>query len=327
MLSELIKNGQRQVESLSNDLFPFLPENIKDGLSFAFNRAMKVVGLGQLELEIKRVHAGVDISYLQGGPQYGETILFLHGFSDSKFGFVPAAKELTDNYNLIVPDLPGFGESEKPDHLEFHLEQYTSWVLALMVRLGLKDIHLAGNSLGGAIAASVALARPDLIKTLTLTGSAGAMGDEPTGVYHDIQEGRNFFAIDNVGDFDHIMNTLFYRTPRLPQIVKHYMFKKFLTKRSWYDRLMNELSYGVISQEEGDIERDYLLNDRLKEISVPTLLIWGDSDRLFPLEIARIFEQNISGSMLVVFKKTGHMPQVERPGRFAEALKNFISAN
>ena len=324
---KIIKDAQRQVGELSNQIYPHLPEEVKDMLSQGFNRLMKMVGRNSLEVLSKRIHAGVDISYLHAGSGNSEKVLFLHGFSDSKYGFVPAAKELKDHYEIFVPDLPGFGESERSDRYAFNLEQYTSWMLAFMVRLKLKKVHLVGNSLGGAVAASVAHAKPDLIKSLTLVGSAGVMGEQPVGVYNDIRQGRNFFAINHEDDFNRIMGTLFYHKPELPEIMRHYMYKKFLSNKDWYDRLMNELTHGLLEAHDEDIDEKLLLNHKIKELTMPTLLIWGDTDRLFPLEIAQIFEKNIPNAKLEVFKKTGHMPQVERPGKFAKTFKAFTTVN
>ncbi len=315
------------------NIFKQFPDTVQDSVDYFARDIERAATLYVVGLEHKKLKTeNFTWHYLENKKnntnQKKETILFLHGFSDNKYSIAIAARELVKKYNIISIDLPGFGDTDKPWEEKYTLQNYHDWVIEFIIAKGITNFHLMGNSMGGAIAASLAADHPDLFKSITLIGSAGIMGDELVGIYKMIKEGENIFAIENMDDFNKLMQTVFTKPPYIPFILKNYKLRKFLANRKWYEKVLDDLTGGLLNESVTvhNFDRATFLNEKVKNIKKPILLIWGSDDKLNPPALGELYNNLIKDSKLVIIQNTGHIPQIESPVCFVKEFNNFISS-
>ena len=263
------------------------------------------------------------IKYLEfGRPQYPKMIL-LHGLSDSKDNFISLAHSLATRYHILVPDLPGFGESEKPTNVKYDLPQFSGWIFKLAAKLNFDRFILVGHSLGGAISCEMAHENPSKIQRLILIGAGGLIPDnDGDNLYEKIFRGENPFEISTYVEFATFMKLLFAKPPFAPLPVKNYLFMRYKSNKTWYHRIFSDL-LGDISTEAMIKKRKREQLQRIGTIATPTLIIWGKYDGLFPPSIGKLFHETIKDSRLVIFENSAHMLQAEEPQRIQRLIRQF----
>jgi pimeloyl-ACP methyl ester carboxylesterase len=242
------------------------------------------------------------IRLMRGGA--GDPLVYLHGASGASW--LPFLQRLTKHFDVIAPEHPGFGESDTPDWLD-NIHDLAYFYLDLFEELKLKDAHLVGNSLGGWIAAELAVRSTQHLASLTLAGSAGlyvpGAAQVDAFLVSDEQRLHDFFY-DQDKAKDMIARVL---SPELEDVALKN--RTTTAKLSWQPR-----------------SHDPDLHKWLHRIDVPTLLIWGDTDRLFPKEHALTYQRLVPDAELVMVPNCGHVPQIEKPDAFVAALESFIGA-
>lgn len=263
------------------------------------------------------------IKYLEVGKNNKETVVIFHGFSDSKDGFLEVARILGKKYHLIIPDMPGFGENKQDGNYEYNLKQYSSWMNTFLKKIDIKNFHLIGHSMGGAIACNLAHDFPEKISSLAIMCGGGVVTFPLVGIYKTLSEGKNIFAISTREDFKVFLSTNFYKPPFMPNSVKYFIYKRFCSNSEWYTKVMNDL----IGQVEIDkLDPEKFLNDKLKKISIPTLIVWGEKDALFPPEsIAKEYQNLIIGSELKIIPNAGHCINIESPRELCVHFQDFFT--
>jgi len=251
--------------------------------------------------------AGVDLKIIRGGS--GEPVLILHDEMGNP-GWLKFHQGMAKSHSVIMPQHPGFGESERLDWV-MNMRDLAGWYLEALDDLGLEQVNLIGSSLGGWLAAEMATMCPQQFKKLVLVGAAGVK--PPEGEIFDIfqvlaREYLEFSLYDPAN------------TPEFPAICP--------------DEPSPELLDAWDSAREGACVlswRPYMhypnlphLLSRLKRL--PTLIIWGREDPIVPLSAGELYHSSIPGSKLVVIDKCGHRPEVEHPDRMAEIVSEFLSA-
>jgi pimeloyl-ACP methyl ester carboxylesterase len=242
------------------------------------------------------------IRLMRGGS--GEPLIYLHGASGACW--LPFLQTLTQNYDVIAPEHPGFGESDNPDWLD-NIHDLAFFYLDVIEALNLDPVHLVGNSLGGWIAAELAVRNTQRLASLTLAGSAGLY-------VADVEQMDSFLATD-----EQRMRAFFYNPKRAEA-----MIARVLDPKQEETALRNQATVAKLVWQPRS--HDPHLGKWLHRIDVPTLLIWGDHDRMFPIEHAQAFAKAIPGAELVVIPKCGHVPQIEKPDEFVAALETFLGA-
>lgn len=170
----------------------------------------------------------------------------------------------------------------------------------------LAPVALCGNSLGGHVALRLCLARPEMIDCLVLTGTSGLY--EHTVESVPVRPDKRFIKEQ--------MDGVFYN-------------KKFVTEAAIdeiYQILTNRMNVLNIIHAARSAKRDNMLH-LLKEIKVPTLLLWGEDDQVTPLDVAEVFQKNIPNSTLVSIKNCGHAPMIEHPEWFAGEVDKFLKVH
>ncbi len=283
--------------------------------------ARQWIGASVHELDLK---AG-RLRYWKTGNQNAETILYFHGFGDSMDGIYPFALHLTKHFNLVVPDLPGFGQSFKRKDLPHNYESYAEWIAEFAEAAALGPVHVVGNSLGGAFAMMFAQKRPDLVQSLTLINSAAITDFKNPSIYDEFLAGEIMFQVKTVEEFDRFWRRVFHRPPVLPPFVKDYLLRNFRENHEWYGHLIKQM-FADIPGKNHPRYKDLFMNQHMAKIKVPTLIIWGDRDSLFPLSFGQRGHKLLRNSRMVVLEGVGHAPQVEVPGLVARHLREFIGS-
>lgn len=249
---------------------------------------------------------GYTFPYYEGGT--GETLVMIHGFGDSKISFVQCAKWLVPKYHVVLPEVPGFGDTAHDVKLTYDTRSQAERFHTFFHQIGLKKFHIAGNSMGGHITASYALLYPEDVLSVILIDASGMKISEEEP-YKDAEKSAGTPA-----EFDAYMDQLFVKKPPIPDSFKRYFIKQAQKNLAWQNRIRADIRTGP----------DIYLNDRIGTIKAPALVLWGDKDQLIELAVGEAFHAAMPGSQFVVFKDCGHSPQYERPQETAEAILTFL---
>jgi pimeloyl-ACP methyl ester carboxylesterase len=248
--------------------------------------------------------SGCRIRVMRGGA--GAPLLMLHGGGGAGI-WLPCMAELAKKFDLIAPEHPGFGASDTPPWLDT-VGDLANFYLDFLDQLDLNGVHLVGSSLGGWIAADLAVRNASRLASLTLIGAAGihVPGVEQVDTFLSGEEQR-------VRDLFHdqeLAEAVVANSERSGQEDVALKNRATTAKLTWQPR-----------------SHDPQLQKWLHRIKVPTLLIWGDHDRLFPKEYAFAYERLIPGAKVVIIPDCGHLPQVEKADEFVAELEAFIGAS
>jgi len=250
------------------------------------------------------------IVYLEGGK--GEAIILLHGFGDSKDCWTKFARGLTKKYQVIAPDLPGFGESTKNVNSKYDIASQVKRIHEFAKQLGIKKFHIAGNSMGGLISGIYTADYPDQVLSLGLLDAGGVADREPSEIAKKIVNGSNPLIIEVTGDYDTLLNFMFYKAPSIPGVIKRQLAAESYASREFNKKVFVEALPGN------------QLELRFKDIKTKTLVIWGDTDRVFPASSAKVIQQGIKGSKMIIIKECGHLPMTEKPFETAKYYEEFL---
>lgn len=302
--------------------------------SIAF-RAKAKAGEAMVEAFSKKIgnRLGVSLHTHQGPPlmawakigsEKKETLVLIHGFGDRKESFYFISKFLNEKLNLVIPDLPGFGNSGMDPDLVYNLDNYIDWLGRFIEENGLDSFHLAGCSMGGAIAAKFAAQFPSKVKSLSLVDPAGFYLPGKHSIYDEALAGSNIFHINSPGDFETLQSRIFRKSPLIPTCVKEFMILKAMGDRKWLTKIFDELvdmdsiKSGKISLEQAS------LNHLCKDIPMPVMLFWGRHDSLLPWKTAPFVEELFPRARVHIFEEYGHVPHLEGPQHLAKHMLNFI---
>jgi pimeloyl-ACP methyl ester carboxylesterase len=242
------------------------------------------------------------VHYLEAGQ--GPVLVLVHGLGASAESWRDSIRYLARGYRVVALDLPGYGKSDKP-RSNYSIEYHAAALNDFIDALGRDKVALVGNSMGGWIAAMVALKNPEKISHLILVDSAGLRRDAAASPIN--------------------------LNPATKEEMRALLLALFSNKSLVTEKLVNdqwEYRKDIRSTVQATLEsfkaKLPLLDERLKDIKIPTLIIWGRDDALIPLEYAEKFAKGIPGSKLVVIDSAGHIPQVEKPAVFYRAIKGFV---
>ena len=253
-----------------------------------------------------------DIFYLEGGK--GDTIVLLHGYTANKDAWLQFAEFLIPKYHLVIPDVPGFGESTKIPETAYTIAFQAEMLDKFVSALGLSKFHLAGNSMGGMISGFYSANYPTKVMSLGLFNTGGVMSCEKSELFKLLEKGENPILFETVEQQDRIIRLVFAQPPAMPK-----QFKKVMLKRAIEDKPFNEKIFNDFF-----VEEPYLLEKDLPKISVNTLILWGDKDGLVDVSCVKPLEQGLKNSTTVVMENCGHAPMIERPEEAANHYLSFI---
>jgi pimeloyl-ACP methyl ester carboxylesterase len=245
---------------------------------------------------------GATISYLRGGS--GEPLLFLHG-AGGIGDWAPWMDTLAASYDLIVPDHPGWGRSDMPDWFD-NVHDLAYFYLDFMDELGLQQVNIAGSSIGGWIACEIGIRNTAHLKTITLVDPAGlrVKGVQRFDIFLASHEAHTRALY-----YDQTIAEELLAVPLEGDAIDLHLRNRYASARvGWQPRLY-----------------DPHLAKWLHRINRPTLVVWGEHDRIFPLAMQAEFVQLIPGAKAATIAECGHLPHKECPAAFADHLNRFIA--
>jgi 2-hydroxy-6-oxonona-2,4-dienedioate hydrolase len=265
---------------------------------------------------------GLLIRYLTAGE--GPPLLLLHALGESALDWRWVLSDLARTHRVYAPDLPGFGDSAKPaaDYSPAFFERFAA---AFLDALEVERSAVIGNSLGGLIALRLALSESSRISALALIDSAGLGREVSSALKWPALPGYGEAAITlsktPLGATQRAwlrIPLLFARPERVPPewIEEQY-------RLSQLPGFSQAVVAALRAQVDPGGQREVLL-DRLPSLEIPTLVVWGESDRIFPVSQARDAVAHLREGSLELVPDCGHLPHVERPKRFVAALDRFL---
>ncbi len=313
----------KDIEILFDRMYSVIPDKLQKPIgAFALDKFIKIKRklLGAKEKFTGGIH------YLEIDRGHPETLLLIHGFSDSKDGFLEPAVYLAKKFNLIIPDLPGFGSNEKDETRTYSTYEIGKSILEFMEGLEILNPHIVGISLGAAIAMEVVLLKLEYPKSLSLISPAGFFDADKTCIYHEILEGNNIFCIEGPEDYEGFLNRVMENRPYIPAPIKLHLGEMMIQEREWLEKMSTDLLGGLTDLSEKEKIAELSYNHRVENIICPVLLVWGEKDSLFPPHLSEIPKSKIKNSKLVILPNLGHALHHEGPEVFSREVLKFIEA-
>ena len=233
----------------------------------------------------------------------GELLLFLHGIRGNRRNWAGQLEFFSERFKAAAWDARGYGDSDDYDGpLQF--EYFTGDVMRVAEHFRAAKLHLIGLSMGGRIARNVALRAPERVQSLVLISTnPGFDAMSPESVKRFITERRN----------------------ATPQTLRRLLGSK--PNHAAYEELLDSVSriHEVSYQKtlEASVAQDRAAP--IEQIRVPTLIVAGEEDTVYPPELAREMAKRIPGAELLMFERTGHLANLEQPERFNKAVLDFLS--
>jgi abhydrolase domain-containing protein 6 len=253
--------------------------------------------------------------YLHGGR--GEPILLVHGFGGEKhqWGFLP--KALSPSHELIIPDLPGFGESSQIDSAVYDIPSQVNRLNRFVEALGLQSFHLLGISMGGYIAGYYASEYPGKVKSLGLMSAAGVRSRVESTVWKRYrEEGRILLLYKTETELEELMSVLFFKPPPVPRPFKRYLAEKGKAHYSFYEKILRDMEKGG----------DDLLEGRLVRVTARSLVIWGANDQITHVSSVEKFEKELRDCRAVILENCGHVPYFDQGKKTIGVYKDFLAS-
>jgi len=246
-------------------------------------------------------------------------IVMVHGWAGAAADWAPLLRELPRRRRAIAVDLPGSGQSEKPD-APYDLPWILDFLRAFCAAIGAPSIILAGHSLGGLIAVHFAARFPGIVEKLILIDPYGLRGEKGRGeplarlgplVDLALRLNRRMFIQQTIR-----RNVLHLSDPELLRAATDSTASSILGKEG--ARALARVTRRVVGR--------WHVDGLLPGLFQPTLLLWGENDRLLPKRWADTFSSLLPRATLQTIPETGHMPMLERPREVAQRITRFAGS-
>ena len=255
---------------------------------------------------------GQVMPYLEGGR--GDPLVLIHGFAGDKDNYTRIARYLVPHYRVIIPDLPGFGEASRDPDASYTMADQVENLTAFLDQLGLPQVHLGGNSMGGFIAAQMAGLHPQRVVSLWLLDAAGTGAAHRSDMLQHYQDtGEVPLLVHSEADFRELLKAATYRMPFMPRCVR-----KFYARRAMADL---PLHTGIMAQ----LAASPPLEEQFSAIDIPALIVWGEEDRMLDPAGASALHVLLPDSRIRMMPAVGHMPMLEAPAQAASDYLDFRS--
>lgn len=259
---------------------------------------------------------GLRIHYLEQGPADGEVVLFLHGSGNGASGysnFKGNYPVLADaGYRCIVPDMVGFGYSDKPEDVDYHLDYFVESLKQSLDALSVEKVTLVGNSLGGAVALGFALAHPDRLARLVLM-APGGLNDLPD--YLEMPGMADMFALFQSEE------------PVTEARMKEFFIKAFVVNASCVDDELVHERFEMMKLQNPRVMQTLVvpnMTERLGEITTPTLSLWGLNENMMPDSGIMRLAKGLPNGRMVLVPQCGHWVMIEHQDLFNRTVLDFL---
>lgn len=276
--------------------------------------------------EKRHIHIhGHDVGFRTAGS--GPVVLLVHGMAGRSDTWLPVMAALAEHCTVVAPDLLGHGDSAKPRG-DYSLGGFASGLRDLLVALGHERATVVGHSLGGGVVMQFAYQFPERCERIVLE-SSGGLGDEVNMLLRLLTLPGAEYVLpvachDRVHDAGVAITGWLAKiglrvSPHLEQMWTSYgSLADGETRTAFLQTLRSVVDRG--GQRVSASDRLYLTS------GVPTLIVWGDHDRIIPVEQGFAANEAIVNSRLEIFEGAGHYPHSQDPDRFAAVLNEFVAS-
>ena len=287
--------------------------------ALAVNTTQKIIqyerNKSDLEIKSLTLASGDKMVYAENGNVAGEPLLLIHGFGGNKDNFTRIARQL-EGYHLIIPDLLGFGESSKPMTADYRSEAQATRLHELLQAKGLaSNIHVGGNSMGGAISVAYAAKYPKEVKSVWLVDSGGFWS---AGIHDSLKNAtleNNPLLVNNKEDFYKLYDYVMYQPPYIPKSVKAVFAQERIKNKELDAKILQQIITDNV-EERAKVIAKY---------NIPTLVVWGEKDQVIKPETVNVIKEIIPQAQVIMMKDVGHVPMVEARDETADNYKAFRS--
>lgn len=270
---------------------------------------------GAAHLDKHSIRAGdTTWSYYEGGQ--GQTLVLLHGYASSKEVWLKVAKELTPHFHLIIPDLPGWGESSRNDGANYDIDAQAKRLAEFAQALGLRHFTLVGHSMGGAIAGVYAAEHPEAVERLALVDALGLQMKQNDFARTSLA-GKNPFTYDDRAGFHRATALAFDKAPWMPGRFIDVMVKRNQRDRAFLDHTFNALR---------DPSQYLSVQRRLDDLTMPVMGLWCHDDKIIDISALDSLRDGLSHAAAITsttLNGCDHMPMLEKPEQTAQVLTAF----
>src|SRR5215469_710597 len=284
-------------------------------------RAALVAKYARPPSEFMTLADGARIHFRDRGPKGAPVLVLIHGSNASLLTWEPWAARLSDAFRVVSIDMPGHGLTGAVPSGDYSEQAMTEVVAQVADRLSLTRFAIAGNSMGGGVAARFAEEYPQRVSQLILVDAVGM----------PVHAGEHVPLVFRLARIPVLNLSLLYVTPRA--FVVEGLDDAIVRKAVIDDRMID--SYWDFARMQGTREatlrrfqapQDNFVERNVGRLVVPTLILWGEEDRLVPVEAGKRYARAIRGSRLVIYPATGHLPQEEVPDKSASDVRDFLLA-
>lgn len=243
------------------------------------------------------------------------TMVLVHGFLSSTFSFRKLIPLLTSHFNIIAIDLPPFGKTEKSTRFTYSYYNMAKVIIDLLQRLNIQKAYAVGHSMGGQILLYAAKKQPDLFQKMVLLCSSGYRKRSHPTLF--ISSYLPYFSLiirrrlKNKGVWKSLCDVVHDHSLINQEMIKGYV-------EPFYDNDIFRALTKMIRDLEGDLP-----SEELQKIQIPSLLIWGEEDRIVPIEIGKRLYQDLPNSDFISLRNTGHLVPEERPHHVSNFIFDF----
>ena len=249
--------------------------------------------------------------YYEGGD--GPVIVLLHGFAANKEVWLPVAKLLTPHFHLIIPDMPGWGESSRVAGASYNVDAQAARLQAFVEALRLQRFVLVGHSLGGAIAGVYAAEHPEHVTELALVDAYGLKAQE-NAFTREALAGKDPFLFDDRAGFARATALAFEKPLDLPGRIVDVLIKRNQQDHAFIESNFNELR---------DPSQYLALQNRLGQLEMPVLGLWCHDDKIVDLSALDSLRNGLTHASSIstsILMGCNHMPMLEKPEQTVQVL-------
>jgi pimeloyl-ACP methyl ester carboxylesterase len=264
---------------------------------------------------------GHTMAYLDVGA--GQPVILIHGFGGSMWQWEHQQAPLSTGARVITPDLIGSGLSDKPD-IEYRPDQMLDFFTGFMDALQIPQATLVGNSMGAGLAIGMAIAHPDRVSRLVLIGGL------PPRVMDKLTSPSIRRALETsapswlVSFGNRLFGGLMIESVLKEIVHDPALLTPAVIERSNRNRQRPGLIKPLLTTRKTLPLWEAGFATRIGEITHPTLILWGEQDRVFPIAVGEELQRTINGSRLVRIPNAGHIPQWEQPALANAAIRDFL---
>ncbi len=270
------------------------------------------VTAGTADLRQKDVEVyGFNIHYAETGS--GPPVILLHGLWGGLNEWSPIIDPLSATHRVIVMDFIGFHGSDKPD-TQYHNALLSQFLSGFIAALELESVTLLGHAMGANTATYTAVHHPDSIGALILVDGAGYRNPNRDLSQPPSQGMINFRRIATGSSLEATRGLLERRVRDKSLVSDDWVGEAFTL---W---LISARAIGDMLREGGD-----LTEEEMRQIQLPTLIVWGAEDKVFAIEIVEKLKADIEGAEAIIIEKSGHLPQIEQTDAFLDAVIPFLN--